>query len=100
MGGLQQPVASFRPPKVRAAPVSYFVSAILLLSAFVALLWVPSYAHLTPSLWGFPFFYWYSILWLLINAACQGAAYALLVALPRRRYRGTSATTADAGDRS
>jgi hypothetical protein len=74
-----------RPPRFSDASAAYVVSAILLGSAFVALLWVPSYAHLTPDLGGIPFFYWYSILWLLINAACQGIAYMLLFAAPRRR---------------
>ena len=74
-----------RHPRFSDAPVAYVVSAVLLGSAFVALLWVPSYAHLTPDLGGIPFFYWYSILWLLINAACQGIAYQLLFAAPRRR---------------
>jgi len=72
-------------PAFGEAPVAYLVSAVLLLSAFVALLWVPTYAHLTPTLGGFPFFYWYSMLWLVINAACQLACYQLLVAAPRRR---------------
>ncbi len=74
-----------QPPRFSDAPVAYVVSAVLLGSAFVALLWVPSYAHLTPDLGGIPFFYWYSILWLLINAACQGIAYQLLFAAPRQR---------------
>lgn len=78
------------PPKVADAPVTYLISAVLLLSAFVALLWVPSYAHLTPSLGGIPFFYWYSMLWLVINAICQALAYQLLVVLPRRRRRASS----------
>ena len=65
--------------------MAYVVSAVLLASAFVALLWVPSYAHLTPALGGIPFFYWYSLMWLVINAACQAVAYQLLVAAPRRR---------------
>lgn len=73
--------------RFRDAPVSYLISAVLLLSAFVALLWVPSYAHLTPTLGGLPFFYWYSMLWLVINAACQAICYQLLVAAPRRRAR-------------
>ncbi|MHB8589976.1 MAG: DUF3311 domain-containing protein [Candidatus Dormibacteraceae bacterium] len=68
-----------------SAPVAYVISAVLLGSAFVALLWVPSYAHLTPALGGIPFFYWYSLLWLVINACCQAVAYQLLVAGPRRR---------------
>ena len=69
------------------APASYVVSAVLLAAAFVALLWVPSYAHLTPTLGGIPFFYWYSMLWLVINAVCQYVAYTLLVTAPRRRAR-------------
>ncbi len=85
-----------RPPKVAHAPVSYAASALLLIAAFVALLWVPTYAHLTPSLGGLPFFYWYSMLWLVINAACQLIAYHLLVTVPRRR----AAAGAGAGGRS
>ncbi len=74
-----------RTPTLAQAPVPYAVSAVLLAAAFVALLWVPSYAHLTPSLGGLPFFYWYSMLWLVINAACQFIAYHLLVTRWRRR---------------
>ena len=74
-----------RATRFSEAPVAYVVSAVLLGSAFVALLWVPSYAHLTPDFEGIPFFYWYSLLWLLINACCQAIAYQLLVAAPRRR---------------
>lgn len=74
--------------------MAYIVSAVLLGSAFVALLWVPSYAHLTPTLGGIPFFYWYSLLWLVINSGCQLVAYQLLVAGPRRRrMRATSGTS-------
>lgn len=83
-----------RPPKVADAPVSYAVSAVLLLAAFVALLWVPSYTHLTPTLGGIPFFYWYSMLWLLINSACQFVAYRLLVSAPRRRALALAAKEA------
>ena len=65
--------------------MAYIISAVLLGAAFVALLWVPSYAKLTPDFEGIPFFYWYSLLWLVINACCQGIAYYLLVAAPRGR---------------
>jgi Na+/proline symporter len=40
----------------------------LLLAPFVALLWVPFYARKTPELFGFPFFYWYQFLWVLVSA--------------------------------
>ncbi|MBO0731303.1 MAG: DUF3311 domain-containing protein [Acidimicrobiaceae bacterium] len=76
-----------RPPKPRDAPLVFAVVTVALGSAFVALLWVSSYAKVKPTLGGFPFFYWYSLLWLLINAGTQTLAYQLLVARPRRRQR-------------
>jgi hypothetical protein len=36
---------------------------------FIALLWVPFYNSVEPTLGGFPFFYWYQFLWLLITSA-------------------------------
>jgi hypothetical protein len=79
------PVPQNAPLRFADAPWTYIVTAVMLAAALVALLWVPSYAKLTPSLGGFPFFYWYSLLWLVINAAMQFGAYQLLVARPRRR---------------
>jgi hypothetical protein len=85
------PVSQNEPLRFADAPWTYIVTAVMLAAALVALLWVPSYAKVTPSLGGFPFFYWYSLLWLLINAALQFGAYQLLVARPRRRrLRGMS----------
>lgn len=62
------------------APGRFVFVAVLLGATFVALLWVPSYAHITPTFQGIPFFYWYSILWLVINAISQIVAYQLLAA--------------------
>jgi len=39
---------------------------------------VPMYASADPVLWGFPFFYWYQLLWLFLSTACVVAAYFLL----------------------
>lgn len=47
----------------------------LLLVPYVALLWVPWYARRTPELWGFPFFYWYLFLWVILTAALTGIVY-------------------------
>ncbi|MGH9519409.1 MAG: DUF3311 domain-containing protein [Terriglobales bacterium] len=47
----------------------------LLLLPYVALLWVPWYARRTPELWGFPFFYWYLFLWVILTAALTGIVY-------------------------
>jgi hypothetical protein len=41
---------------------------ILLLLPFVGLLWVPFYNFLEPTLFGFPFFYWYQLAWVPITS--------------------------------
>lgn len=48
---------------------------ILFVLPFIAMLWVPSYNRLTPELFGFPFFYWYQLLWVVISAALAGIVY-------------------------
>jgi hypothetical protein len=40
----------------------------ILLLPFLGLLWVPFYNFSTPSLGGFPFFYWYLFLWVPITS--------------------------------
>jgi len=47
----------------------------LLLVPFVATLWPPFYAHAEPTLFGFPFFYWYQLLWVVITAALVWGIY-------------------------
>jgi hypothetical protein len=50
----------------------------LLLIAIVAPLWVWFYAKATPKLWGFPFFYWYQLMWVFIASACTWLAWVLV----------------------
>jgi hypothetical protein len=40
----------------------------LLLIPFIGLLWVPFYNFAEPSLFGFPFFYWYQFAWIPITS--------------------------------
>jgi hypothetical protein len=61
------------------------VIGVLLLIPCVALLWVPSYTRVTPRLFGFPFFYWYQLAWVLGGAACLAGAYVLTMRLERQR---------------
>jgi membrane protein implicated in regulation of membrane protease activity len=68
---------------------------VLVLIPVVALMWVPSYTRSTPRLWGFPFFYWYQMLWLFLSAVFVVAAYLLL----NRRSTGTGTGRDDAGVR-
>ena len=72
---------SGRPPPL---PIGVKVaSAILLMIPLVALLLVPTYARATPTLWGFPFFYWYQLMWVFLAAGFTFSAYLLI-----RRARG------------
>jgi Protein of unknown function (DUF3311) len=48
---------------------------LLLLIPFIATLWVPFYNKMDPQLGGFPFFYWYLLLWVPISAAITGFVY-------------------------
>ena len=41
---------------------------LLLLLPFIGLLWVPFYNKAEPELWGFPFFYWYQFIWVLVTS--------------------------------
>jgi Protein of unknown function (DUF3311) len=41
---------------------------LLLVIPFIALLWVPFYNSIEPSVWGIPFFYWYQFLWVIITS--------------------------------
>ncbi len=58
------------------------VIKILLVLPFIGLLWVPFYNQTEPSLFGFPFFYWYQILWVPVSS--------LLTYLVWRATRGSS----------
>ena len=48
----------------------------LLVLPWIAVLWVPFYNKIEPVLWGFPFFYWYQLLWVLISAVLTAIVYA------------------------
>lgn len=47
----------------------------LLLLPFAGLLYVPIYNRAEPSLWGFPFFYWYQLMWVPITVFLIWLAY-------------------------
>jgi hypothetical protein len=48
---------------------------LLLLFPYVGLLWVPFYNHVEPRLFGFPFFYWYQLMWVPISALLTWLVY-------------------------
>ena len=52
-----------------------FLTAALLLLPYFGLLCVPAYNQRDPALFGFPFFYWYQLLWIAITVALTWLAY-------------------------
>jgi hypothetical protein len=42
--------------------------AVLLLLPFIGLLWIPFFNQTDPTLFGFPFFYWYQLAWVPITS--------------------------------
>ena len=49
----------------------------LLVAPAVGLLFPGLYARSTPTLFGFPFFYWYQFAWVFLTAAITGLVYRL-----------------------
>jgi hypothetical protein len=58
---------------------------LLLVIPFFAVLWVPFYNRIEPSLAGIPFFYWYQLAWVILGAAIVFAVY-----LIEKRFAGAS----------
>jgi hypothetical protein len=48
---------------------------LLLLVPFAALLWVPFYNSIEPSVWGIPFFYWYQFVWVFFTSGLIISVY-------------------------
>ena len=44
----------------------------LLVLPYLGLMFPQFYARATPELWGFPFFYWYQFLWVVLTAGLLG----------------------------
>jgi hypothetical protein len=54
------------------------------------MLWVATYASITPELFGIPFFYWYQFLWIAIGAAITIVVYLVETSQERRAGRGNN----------
>jgi hypothetical protein len=72
-------------PRGRLTPTKIIVSGILLVTIVVPLL-VSTYDRRDPELLGFPFFYWYQLIWVFICAALCGLSF-LLLKRERDTYR-------------
>ncbi|WP_020389478.1 DUF3311 domain-containing protein [Kribbella catacumbae] len=80
--------------KLAAVRPAYWIAGILLVLSVIVPLLVSTYAKDEPRLWGFPFFYWYQLLWVLFSAITVSISYQLVMREERRRR---AASGLDAG---
>ena len=77
------------PATRNSRPSGLWVVIVLILVPPVVLpLWVPLYDKATPTLWGFPFFYWFQFLLILCSAVLTILAYLLSRVADRRSHGG------------
>ncbi len=82
----------------RPLPTSTLVTVLVLLAVpILAILIVPIYARSGPEVGGWPFFYWYQVVWVPLSAVFTGAAYALV---HRARAHGNGARANGNGARA
>ena len=83
------------PPRV-LSPLRLFAT-FCVLAPTVAVIAVPTYDSATPKLGGFPFFYWYQLIWVVLTGLLMVAAYFAIRTDERRRKPFRPATASVAG---
>ncbi len=80
-----------RDPRWRPTPTKLAVAGLLLAGIVLPLL-VGTYDRIEPRLFGFPFFYWYQLLWVFLAAGICALSFWLLrreqLAYDRRTQAG------------
>ena len=71
-----EPTTHTRPRRQTHGPI-WTVIGVLLAAVLVGTLWVPFYNRTAPALGGWPFFYWYQLLWVPVVALVSWCAYLL-----------------------
>jgi hypothetical protein len=87
-------------PRWRLTPTKYAVAGLLLVGIVLPLL-VSTYDQVEPRLFGFPFFYWYQLVWVFLAAGLCGLSF-LLLKREREAYErreGQAARTPKGGSR-
>ena len=77
------------PPRV-LSPLRLFATFCVLVPT-VAVIAVPTYNSATPRLGGFPFFYWYQLMWVVLTGILMVAAYWAIKVDEGRRKRARGA---------
>ncbi|MEO8736222.1 MAG: DUF3311 domain-containing protein [Edaphobacter sp.] len=62
-------------PDTKAQPRRRKRWLLLLILPFAGLCFPQVYARATPTLWGFPFFYWYQFAWVIVASALMAVVY-------------------------
>ena len=75
-------------PRHRPNWIIWTLIAVLLAAVLVGTLWLPIYNRTTPALGGFPFFYWYQLLWVPFVAIMMAICYLLSTRGSRRSAGG------------
>ena len=81
-------------PRWRLTPTKYLVAGLLLIGIVVPLL-VGTYDRMEPRLLGFPFFYWYQLLWVFLAAGLCALSFWLL----KREREAYARRTEESGPR-
>ena len=66
----------------------WVVIVLILIPPVVVPLWVPLYDKSDPTLWGFPFFFWFQFLLILCSAVLTVVAYLLSLVADRKDREG------------
>jgi putative solute:sodium symporter small subunit len=75
------------PTRGPALPAPYVIAGVLLAIGIIVPLIVPIYARKDPELFGMPFFYWFQILEVILEAILLWIIYAIVIREDRRRRR-------------
>jgi uncharacterized membrane protein len=78
------------PTRGPARPAPYAIVGVLLAVGIVVPLLVPVYARADPPLFGLPFFYWYQMLSVVLEALLLLICYRIIRAEDRRRREAVS----------
>ncbi len=89
------PVRPDTPTRGPARPGPYIVAGVLLTLGIILPLVVPIYARQDPELLGFPFFYWFQILWVFVEAGLLAITYLIVTREDKRRRAAISAPGSD-----
>jgi Protein of unknown function (DUF3311) len=72
----------------RSSSGLWVLIVVLLVPPVVLPLWVPLYDKTDPTLWGFPFFYWFQFAMIVMSAGLTLIAFALSTRADRRHDGG------------